>query len=103
MTDLTRLQSLLEHIHSFESCSEILAESGKLLEGPNGWFFHRLHSTILALIDHPDSFYGVSETRPSPVLEEISIAALRGIAAIELSDSEELADAARCLVKAVDT
>jgi hypothetical protein len=50
----------------------------------------------------PLTFYGVSEATPSPVLEEIAIAAQRGIAAIELSDNEELLDAARCLDKASD-
>jgi hypothetical protein len=102
MTNLTRLLYLLEHINSFESCSEILSEAHKLSEGHHGWFFRKLHTIILSLIDHPDTFYGVSEALPSPVLQEISIAAQRGIAAIELSDEEELNDAAKCLANAID-
>ena len=103
MTSLKRLQYLLERIHSFEGCSEILAETQKLSAEPYGWFFDQLHRAILSLIDDPDTFYGVSEITPSPVLQEISIAAQRGIAAIELSDTQELDDAARCLAMAIDT
>jgi hypothetical protein len=54
MTILTRLRYLLEHIHSFENCSEILIETQKLSGEPDGWFFRKLHSAILALIDSPD-------------------------------------------------
>jgi hypothetical protein len=90
MPNLTRLRFLLEHIHSFESCSGILAESSALFEEPDGWFFRKLHQAILRLIDEPDMFYGVSERCPSPVLDAISLAALHGIAAIELSDQREL-------------
>ncbi len=102
MMSLTRLRYLLEHIHSFENCSEIIVETHRLMGEPHGWFFHKLHSTLLSLIDEPDTFYGVNEANPSPVLEEIAIAAQRGLAAIELSDNEELLDAAACLGRAID-
>jgi hypothetical protein len=92
----------LEHIHSFEVCSQILDETRKLLEEPEGWFFQRLHQSILSLIDDPDSFYGVSETNPSPVLDAIALAAVHGIGAIELGDKKELRKAAEELAASVD-
>lgn len=97
MTKLTRLRSLLEHIHSFENCSQILSETYTLFEEPKGWFFRRRHQIIVSLIDHPDMFYGVSETNPSPVLDAIALAAIHGIAAIELGDEAELQASARDL------
>jgi len=90
MTNLARLRFLLEHIHNYENCLEILQESYKLFECPEGWFFAQLHRAILALIDHPDTFYGVRDARLSPILEAIALAATHGIAAIELGDKQEL-------------
>jgi hypothetical protein len=95
MPNLARLQSLLEHIHSFENCSQILAETSNLFGEPEGWFFHVLNQTILRLIDEPDMFYGVSEGVPSPALEKVSLAGIQGIAAIQLEDAEQLNAAAK--------
>ncbi|HTR38124.1 MAG TPA: hypothetical protein VMH80_19580 [Bryobacteraceae bacterium] len=102
MNDFTRLLSLLEHIHSHESCSEILAESDKLVSSPNGWFFERLHEIVLSAIDDPETFYGVSESTPSPVLESIALAAQHGIAAIRLGDKEQLEIASQELSRSLD-
>ena len=48
--------------------------------------FDLLNKTIQSVLDEPDMFYGVSENLPSPVLDAISLAALHGLAAIELND-----------------
>ena len=90
MTDLNRLRFLLEHIHSYDNCLEILQECWKLKDGADGWFFGRIHAIIRVLIDDPDMFYGVTEDVPSPVLDNIANAAIHGIGAIELGDKHEL-------------
>ena len=90
MTDLNRLRFLLEHIHNYENCLEIMQECWKLQEGPEGWFFARIHRIILSLIDDPDMFHGVGDDLPSPVLDEIAKAAVHGIGAIEMDDRKEL-------------
>ena len=94
MATLASLRTLLEHIHSYGNCSQILAETSELFDQPQGWFFRLLNNTIVSLIDDVDLFYGVSQDNPSPVLHEISLAAIHGIAAIELNDVEELNSAA---------
>jgi hypothetical protein len=93
----------LEHIHSFEQCSQVLIETANLFNERDGWFFHLLNGTIRSVIDDQDTFYGVCESAPSPVLEAISLAALHGIAAIELGDEAELKKAAQELNAALNT
>ena len=95
MTNLAQLRFLLEHIHSYEHCSLILSETARLFNERDGWFFHLLNKTIRSVIDDQDTFYGVGDSVPSPVLESISLAALHGIAAIELGDAAELKKAAQ--------
>jgi hypothetical protein len=57
MPNLVRLRFLLEHIHSFDSCSQVLAETAKLFSVvPEGWFFNLLNKTIQSVIDDPDMF-----------------------------------------------
>ncbi|HTS48193.1 MAG TPA: hypothetical protein VMH05_09630 [Bryobacteraceae bacterium] len=85
----------MEHIHNFENCSQVLAETCKLFGEPEGWFFRQLHQSILSLIDDSDAFYGVNEANPSPVLDAIALAAVHGIGAIELGDQKELQLAAK--------
>jgi hypothetical protein len=85
----------LEHVHSFESCSQVLAETSRLFAEPEGWFFRILNQTILRLIDEPDMFLGVNEAVLSPVLERASLAGIQGIAAIRLGDAEQLKAAAQ--------
>jgi len=87
---LARLRLLLEHIHSHENCSEILRETSQFFTGPDGSFFRLLNTVIASRIDEPDLFFGVNEENPSPVLEEISNAAIQGLAAIELHEAKEL-------------
>jgi len=65
-----------------------------------GWFFQRWHTSIRSLIDDPNTFYGVSESNPSPVLESIALAGIQGIAAIELGDDDQLQAASKNLSSA---
>lgn len=95
MSRLSRLQNLLEHLNNYDNCLGIMNEAWVLSqEHPEGWFFSRLHATIRSLVDAPDMFYGVSEDCPSPVLDNIALVAIHGIAAIELEDNEQLMKAA---------
>jgi hypothetical protein len=71
MTDFTRLRFLLEHIHSYENCSQILVETYNRFGESEGWFFQKLHQLILSLIDDPDTFYGVSEKNPVQCLKRL--------------------------------
>jgi len=94
MTNFTPLRYLLEH------CSEILAESRKLFGSAADGSFQRWHTSIRSLIDDPNTFYGVSESNPSPVLESIALAGIQGIAAIELGDDDQLQAASKNLSSA---
>jgi hypothetical protein len=62
--------------------TEGLSQAG----GPYAWFFLLLNRTFVSLLDVPDMFYGVSESTPSPVLREVSLHALEGLAGIERDD-----------------
>ena len=99
----TRLRLLLEHIHSYENCVKILAETARFFNEPECLLFRLLNTVIASRIDNSDSFLGVSEENPSPVLEEISNAGIQGLAAIELHARDELQSAESRLSRLIDS